>query len=235
LGDSVAGLIVDNMDFQKIDLDGGYHEIAGKVFDPFNNGFTVYMQPQRLWSMLNKTVPFYNCVFFVLKPGSEASMATQIASLDAYMKTTYGTNFTARSLEPTFSSVIDSTSSIGWLYVSIASLIFMFSLFFQQDFINMTIQSNSRDYKIMHALGMRKRLIARIIHEEFTIVLSIACILAFSLGLIFTSLFLIPTPALPPIFIPMAIFGTIWLCYYGSSKTLVSWGKKLRFLSDSLT
>jgi cell division protein FtsX len=231
LGDSVAGLIVENMDFQKIDLGGGSHKIAGHVFDPFNNGFTVYMDPQRLCYMLNKTAPFYNCVFFTFKPGSESEMATRLVDLDSYMESTYGANFTARSLEPTFSSVIDSIQSIWWLYASIASLIFLFSIFFQQEFITMTIQGNSRDYKIMHALGMGRRRIARIIHEEFTIVLSLACILAFCLSLIISSLFLIPMPSLPPIGIPIAIFGAIWLCFYVLSMILVSWGKRLRFLS----
>jgi ABC-type antimicrobial peptide transport system permease subunit len=147
------------------------------------------------------------------------------------MNTIYGENFTARALQPTFSSIIDSTGSIWWLYASIASLIFIFSIFFQQEFINMTIQSNSRDYKIMHALGMGKKRIARIIHEEFTIVLSFACLLAFSLSLIFSSLFLIPMPSLPPIGVPIAIFGGIWLCFYLLSTIIVSRGNRLRFLS----
>jgi ABC-type antimicrobial peptide transport system permease subunit len=231
LGDSVAGLIIENMEFQKIDLGGIPNKIAGQVFDPFNNGFTVYMDPQALRAMLNKTAPFHNCVFFTLKPGPVNELAASLAELDAYMNLTYGANFTARSLEPAFSSIMDSTRSIWWLYTGIASLIFIFSIFFQQEFINMTIQSNSRDYKIMHALGMGRRRIARIIHEEFTIVLSIACTSAFCLSLIISSLFLIPMPSLPPIIIPIAIFGAIWLCFYVLCMIIVTWGKRLRFLS----
>ncbi len=231
LGDSVAGLIVENVDLQQIKLGEVAYHIAGQVFDPFNNGFTVYMDPQALRNLLGKAEPFHNCVFFTLKPVSDSELAACVAKLDGHMKDTYGSNFTARSLESTFSSVIDSTQSILWLYASIASLIFVFSIFFQQEFINMTIQGNSRDYMIMHALGMGKKRIARIIHEEFTIVLTLACMLAFSLSLLFTSLFLIPTPSLPPIYIPMAIFGLIWLFFYAISMILVSWGKRLRFLS----
>jgi hypothetical protein len=231
LGDSVAGLIIDNADFQKINLQGGDHEIAGQVFDPFNNGFMVYMAPEKLWYMLGKAAPFYNCVFFTLKPGSASDLAAGLAELDAYMKLTYGVNFTASSLEPTFTSIINSTGSIGWLYASIALLIFAFSILFQQEFINMTIQGNARDYRIMHSLGMPRRRIARIIHEEFTIVLSLASILAFGISLIISSLFLIPMPTLPPIIVPILIFGAIWLCYYATSIVLVMWGKRLRFLS----
>ncbi len=231
LGDSVAGLIVDNVDFQKIDLDGFSHEIAGKVFDPFNNGFTVYMNPPKVWTMLGKAAPFHNCVFFVLKPGSESEMAARLSALDAYMNSTYGPNFTARSLEPTFSSITGSTRYIWLLYGSIASLIFIFSVAFQQEFFNMSIQSNSRDYKIMHALGMGRGRIGQIIHEEFTIVLSLACIISFGLSLVVSSLFIIPLPSLPPIYIPVAIFVAIWLCFYASSWILVSRGRRLRFLS----
>jgi len=230
LGDSVAGMIVDNMNLQKIDLDGGDHKIAGKVFDTFNNGFTVYMNQSNVWSLLNKTA-FYNCVFIVLKPTSENEMANCIADLDQRIKEWYGENFTARSLEPIFSSVTSSPRYIWWLYGSIASLIFIFSVAFQQEFINMAIQSNSRDYKVMHALGMGRGRIARIIHEEFTIVLSFACILSFGISLIVSSLFLIPLPSLPPIYVPVAIFGAIWLLFYASSRAIVSWGRWLRFLS----
>ncbi|MEX2681441.1 MAG: FtsX-like permease family protein [Candidatus Sigynarchaeota archaeon] len=232
LGDTVAGLIIDNMDFQKIDLDGGNHKIAGKVFETFNNGFIIYMNQSNVWMLLNKTA-FYNCVFLVLKPASDNEMAACIADLNDYVKSLYGDNFTARSLRPIFSSVIDSPRHIWWLYGSIASLIFVFSLVFQQEFINMAIQSNSRDYKVMHALGMEKKRIARVIHEEFTIVLSLACILSFGLSLIVSSLFIIPLPSLPPIYVPIAIFGAIWLCFYISSLFITTRGRRLRFLIGS--
>lgn len=231
LGDSVAGLIVENMYFQRIKLDGGDHEIAGTIFDPFNNGLTIYMNPPEVWTLIGKAAPFHNCVFLSLKPASASVMAECLAELDAHMKSAYGPNFTARSLEPVFSSITGSIRNIWWLYGGIASLILIFSVAFQQEFINMSIQSNARDYKTMHALGMGKKRIARVIHEEFTIVLTLACILSFGVSLIISSLFLIPMPSLPPIYIPMAIFGAIWLCFYGSSWALVSRGRRLRFLS----
>ncbi|NMC05862.1 MAG: hypothetical protein GYA24_11650 [Candidatus Lokiarchaeota archaeon] len=231
LGDSIAGLIIDNPTFQKIDVQGDNHEIAGQLFDPFNNGFVIYMDPSELWAALGLTVPFYNCVFITMKPGSPSELAARLDQLVKHVNLTYGVNFTARSLEPTFSAIINSTGTIGWVYAGIATLIFIFSILFQQEFIAMTIQHNARDYTIMHLIGMPRKKVARIIHEEFTIVLSLACILAFGLNLIISSLFIIPMPTLPPIHVPLAIFGAIWFSYYISSFVLVKWGRWLRFLS----
>ncbi|HME54629.1 MAG TPA: hypothetical protein VKM55_20635 [Candidatus Lokiarchaeia archaeon] len=209
LGDSVEGLIIDNSQYEKIGINGHNFPISGSMFDPMANGFTIYMSINQLRSILNETSEYYNCAFITLKKMTDLERNEFILNLSAYIKQVYGPDFTASSLKDTFGTVIDSINSFIWIHFLLAALIFIFAIFYQLEFVKTTIRNNFKDYAIMHATGISKRSIEKMIQQEFIMVLVISSILAFSLCLIMDGFFLIKQPTLPSIFVPIAIFAAI--------------------------
>jgi len=221
LGDSVAGLIIENMIYQQVGISNGSFNIAGQVFEPMNNGLAIYMNINLLRSILNKTSEYHNCLFITTRAMTDQERTAFLPVLDDYVKSTYGSNFTARSMKEIFSAVIQSPSNLMWFHVMLAIIVLAFSISFQLEFVKITIRSNSRDYSIMHAIGLSNRRIGSMIQVEFTLVLLIATILAFSLSLIVSSIFLIIGPTLPPIYLPIFIFSGIALLLAASNRILV--------------
>lgn len=211
LGDSVAGLIIDNSQYEKIGINGDNCPISGSLFDPMANGFTIYMSIDHMRTILNESSTYYNCAFITLRTMTDLERNEFISNLNAYMKQVYGDNFTALSLKDTFNSVIDSINSFIWFHFLLAALIFIFAIFYQLEFIKITIRNNFKDYAIMHATGISKRSIETMIQQEIILVLILGSILAFSLSLIIDGFFLIKQPTLPSILVPIMIFAGIGL------------------------
>jgi ABC-type antimicrobial peptide transport system permease subunit len=226
IGDSVAGLIIDDSQYESIWMNDHGFGISGTVFDPMENGFTIYIDINRMRSILNQSEEYYNCAFITLRKMTDAERNDFILNLSTYMKQVYGPNFTALSLKDTFGPVIDSINPFIWLHFLLAILIFIFAIFYQLEFVKITIRNNSKDYSIMHATGINKRSIEKMIQQEFVLVLILASILAFSLGLIIDGLFLIKQPTLPPLFVPLAVFSGIAIILALINRVLIKYTLK---------
>lgn len=209
LGDSIAGLIFDNIQIEHVSIDNNPFPISGSVFDPLENGFTIYMNIDQMRSILNKTSEYYNCAFITLKPMTDSERTKLVSELDAIAKQTYGANFVVQSMKDVFSGVTDSLNSLTWIQLLLGILIFIFIILFQNEFVKIAIYSNFKDYSIMHAMGISKHKIGAMLQEEFFLTLCPSAILAFSLSLLFNEFFLIKMPVLPSIFVPVGIFIAI--------------------------
>jgi len=191
-----------------------------------NNGFTIYMNIDQMRMILNKTADYSNCAFVTLRKMTDLERTEFIGNLTSFLKIVYGPDFTALSLKSTFSPVIDSMNPFILYHFLLAILIFTFSIFYQIEFVKITIRNNFKDYAIMHATGINKRSIETMIQQEFILVLILASILAFSLNLIIDGLFLINQPRLPSIIVPIAIFAGISLILAQINRILIRFNLK---------
>nr|MDO8117236.1 hypothetical protein [Candidatus Sigynarchaeota archaeon] len=206
VGDSVAGLLFDNIYKQKIEVFNSSLKIIGVVLDPVYNGLSVYMKISKLRECATLGPGFYNCAFLTLDDAVAGDRDELVAQLRLELVAMYGANFTLLDLAPVFSAISASIESLSLLYGLLTCLFFVFSIIIQVEFSRLFIRSNLDDFKTMFALGVKKGKINKIILEEFFFVLIPSCMVAFGVTLIINSLFLIQEPVLPPLLIPIVIF-----------------------------
>ncbi|MBD3186997.1 hypothetical protein GF325_09235, partial [Candidatus Bathyarchaeota archaeon] len=100
VGDSIAGLMIDNIAYQKVKIMNESYNIGARVFDSIANGFSVYMHASELRESLELNPEFFNCGFGQLTTIDQALLQYQVDLLDDHAKSIYGTNFTVKLIGP---------------------------------------------------------------------------------------------------------------------------------------
>ncbi len=217
IGDSVAGLLFDNIYKQRIELFDSRFDIHGVVLDPVYNGLSAYMAIAKARESAELAPDFFNCAFLTLNQAEIGDREETVNQLRQELAAIYGAEFTLVDLAPIFSTIKASIDSLSWLYGLLASFFFLFAIIIQVEFVRLFIRSSLDDFRTMFAIGIKKSVINKIILEEFFFVLVPSCTLAFGITLIINSVFLIQEPVLPPLVVPVSTF----IALAGSTCTLI--------------
>ncbi|MHA1749820.1 MAG: FtsX-like permease family protein [Promethearchaeota archaeon] len=225
VGDSIAGTIIENIEFQKIEINNTRFSINNVVLDPIYNGFCIYINEEQLSKILNIPDNSYNTLFLTLNASNSIDRQAIINELNENIKNVLGENFTAVLMEPIFENVISSLHGMLNYHLIIGSLIATLFIFFLNEFHNFTIFHKIKELKIMRAIGVKPSGITRYIFNEFLMIMAVSISLAFSISAIFSGLFLISNPKLPAIILPISIFIAIFTFFCTVDYILV----KLKF------
>ncbi|MFX0100387.1 MAG: FtsX-like permease family protein [Candidatus Hodarchaeota archaeon] len=223
IGDSIAGTMFDNIEYQKLEILGKSFPISTQVFDSANNGYSIYMDYEALLDKLglNTSDPYHNCAFIKVKDMDATERAQLINQVDQHVNSTLGVDFHVIDLEPTFTQVMKSLDYFMIIHVLLASFVLAFVILLQLEFLKIVTRANWQDFKIMHAIGLKQKQVQKIIFDEFLILLILAMLLAFAVNLIFNSIFLISDVFLPPLYVPMLIFAASFLLLSGINWVLL--------------
>lgn len=217
IGDSIGGTIIDNLEYQKLEIFQGISPISAQVFDSVNNGYSIYMDNVELLDRigLNTSVPHHNCAFLKIKGMDAGPRNKLISDLDQHVMDVLGPEFQVIDLQSTFTQVMKSLDNFLLIHVVLAVFVFAFVILLQLEFLKIVTRANWKDFKIMHAIGLKQGQVRKIIFDEFTILLVLAMLLAFGVNLIFNSIFLIRDVFLPPFYFPVLIFTALFFLFSG--------------------
>ncbi|MHA1680618.1 MAG: FtsX-like permease family protein [Promethearchaeota archaeon] len=218
IGDSVALSIFENIDLQKLKVEGKEYQIEAGLLDTFNNGFSVYMSHEELTSRLGLNASQFNCMFLLMDGLDDGEKQNILSELAGYAQSLYGTNFTAANMGHSFDAAISSVDSLFWYVVIISIVILVLSIFYQVEVMKTSMNVLKRDFSIMRALGIKLKHLQQIVYYEFIMELLVSLLFSFSISLIFNGLFLLKDVILPSIVTPILIFFGIFITI-----SLINW------------
>ena len=209
IGDSIAGIIFENIEYQDIGILEKEYDISARIFEPFNNGFCLYMDSVEIANLLGISMDMVNCVFISLNNDGVINREVIIEQINEELYVKLGEDYSIQSLEIQFTAILNSTNEILFIHLILILIMLFFSFVYQLEFINLNIDFNFNDYRTMYKLGITRGQISKIVSSEFLLVLIDSILLSFGISLIFNTFFLIPDPNLPSILVPILIFGLI--------------------------
>jgi hypothetical protein len=218
LGDSIASLMVDNLQDEEIGIASGEYKIAASVLDPANHGFTVYMPINDFWVDLNCPSGFVNCGFLVISSAYLSMKSEILQEVTGYVRSIYGPGIAAVDLSSVLASVPQAMNGLLAIHIALGTLIFCLVVLYFLEFGRLAMKSKAREYQVMKWLGAKRTFVRDIVFGESIFGVFFGGIIATSLNLIFDSVILAGTAILPPISIPLLIVVLVILAF-----SLVTW------------
>jgi ABC-type antimicrobial peptide transport system permease subunit len=217
LGDSVAGTIITDQQVEDVGIQAQQYKIASSVFDPANNGFTVYMTASDFSTAFNVSSGWANCGFLTISPGSLGVKAEILQNLSKYVQSVFGSSFVVVDMSPVFAGLVQAMNNLLTFQLAISVLLLCLVAIFQLEFVNLAFKANARDYRIMKMLGARRAFVRGLIFGESFFAILAGGFVALALNLIFDSTFLTAV-VLPSIGAPLLIMLVV-VCVF----SLVNW------------
>ncbi|WXG45962.1 MAG: ABC transporter permease [Candidatus Atabeyarchaeum deiterrae] len=187
IGDSLETIFEDTT-IEKASILGKEFTIAGSVLDPINSGWTVYM----LHSALANTTPTfqayngYNMALVRCNPNSYASTLSIIQN----NLTKYG--LSAFPMRPVVLDLIDYVHST-WLTALVPAILLILTLILSViSYINLTFETEKRDFGVMRGIGATPRHIRKTIMTQGIVVSAWPGVAGILTGLIISLWFLVP-------------------------------------------
>lgn len=185
IGDSLALEMFDNPQKQAVTVFEENFEIAGVCLDPLNNGNVVYVPLNVLSTLVNSPYD-YNLVFLKVNASRRLEVLAEIEKMGLESAELNGV--LGRHL-----------AFLGYVW-SFVMFLPLFSLatavLCLLSYMMLSVAGQQRELGIMRALGVKPKMVMKIVFTEALIITLISGAVGIFVGLIFTFVFLIPDPAI---------------------------------------
>ncbi|MFX0056921.1 MAG: FtsX-like permease family protein [Candidatus Hodarchaeota archaeon] len=212
IGDGLAYNFFDYAFDQSMFLDGLNHtfRISGVVIDSLYSGYSGYIDIDIMREGLNYTNQEVNLILIEIEYNTYNMVQEELNTIIA---STLGSNFTFSNLNPIFEQNLAYISNLT-LYPTILIFIMAFiSVLSLYNYQKGGIMEKSKDFLIQRAIGSKYKYIKRILFLEAIYVIIPSLSLSLGIGMILNAIFLFERVYLPPLYIPLTIFGIIFLSF----------------------
>jgi ABC-type lipoprotein release transport system permease subunit len=184
-----------------------YYQIKALAVDPFNNGNTAYIS---LADMQECTgLPNYtNLIYIDATPAFENGHGAEFyTELSALVHTVLGDQFGVLNLEPILRQNTAAITGIQTSTFVISGFMGAIIIFVLINFQTRRIDEEQRDLYIIRAVGGTERLVRSKIFNEQAIMVGIGLSIGLMLSLFAIEFTLMKDQILPPLYLPLAVFG----------------------------
>jgi len=212
IGDGLAYNFFDYVFDQSIrfyDLNHTFH-VSGVAIDSLYSGYSGYIDIDVMREDLNLTNQEVNLILIELDPNTYSFFEDE---LNTIITSNLGNNFTFIALDSIFDKNLQHISNLT-LYPAILVLIMgVISILSLYTYQKGGILEKSKDFLIQRAIGSKYKYIKRILFLEALYVIIPSLSLSLGIGMILNAIVLFERAYLPPLYIPLIIFGFISISF----------------------
>ena len=207
IGDGLAYNFFDYALDQSLKLSsfGSSFHISGVIIDSFFSGYGGYIglnESRNIWNLYNEEI---NLLALKIDPKSFESIRDELNNISFKL----GGNFTYLKLDSIFNENLQFISNLSiypmFLIIVIAILAFLSLYNYQKS----GIMEKARDFLIMRAIGSKNKSLKRILFLESLFIIIPSLLISLGIGMILNSSVLFARVSLPPVFIPITLFGVL--------------------------
>ncbi|KKN57260.1 hypothetical protein LCGC14_0563880 [marine sediment metagenome] len=207
IGDGLAYNFFDYALDQSLKLSsfGASFHISGVIIDSFFSGYGGYIglnESRNIWNLYNEEI---NLLALKIDPKSFESIRDELNNISFKL----GGNFTYLKLDSIFNENLQFISNLSiypmFLIIVIAILAFLSLYNYQKS----GIMEKARDFLIMRAIGSKNKSLKRILFLESLFIIIPSLLISLGIGMILNSSVLFARVSLPPVFIPITLFGVL--------------------------
>ena len=207
IGDGLAYNFLDYALDQSIKLSsfGTTFHISGVLIDSFFSGYGGYIglnESRNIWNLTNEEI---NLLALKIDPKSYESIRDELNNISLIL----GENFTHLKLDSIFNENLNFVSNLSiypmFLIIVIAILAFLSLYNYQKS----GVMEKARDFLIMRAIGSKNKSLKRILFLESLFIIIPSLLISLGIGMILNSSVLFARVSLPPVFIPITLFGVL--------------------------
>ncbi|KKN42976.1 hypothetical protein LCGC14_0707820 [marine sediment metagenome] len=207
IGDGLAYNFFDYALDQSLKLSsfGAKFHISGVIIDSFFSGYGGYIglnESRIIWNLNNEEI---NLLALKIDPISFESIIDELNNISLKL----GVKFTYLKLDSIFNENLHFISNLTiypmFLIIVIAILAFLSLYNYQKG----GVMEKARDFLIMRAIGSKNKALKRILFLESLFIIIPSLLVSLGIGMILNSSVLFARVSLPPVIIPITLFGIL--------------------------
>ncbi len=207
IGDGLAYNFFDYALDQSLKLSsfGAKFHISGVIIDSFFSGYGGYIglnESRNIWNLNNEEI---NLLALKIDPISFESIIDELNNISLKL----GVKFTYLKLDSIFNENLHFISNLTiypmFLIIVIAILAFLSLYNYQKG----GVMEKARDFLIMRAIGSKNKALKRILFLESLFIIIPSLLVSLGIGMILNSSVLFARVSLPPVIIPITLFGIL--------------------------
>lgn len=212
IGDGLAYNFFDYAFDQSMRLSVLNHtfHISGVAIDSLYSGYSGYIDIDVMREDLNLTNQEVNLILIEVDPNTYPIIQEEINTI---INSKLGNNFTVIELDPIFDKNLHSISTLTLYPTILIFIMAVISILSLYNYQKGGILEKSKDFLIQRAIGSKYKYIKRILFLEALYVIIPSLSLSLGIGMILNAIFLFEKVYLPPLYIPIIIFGLIFISF----------------------
>ncbi len=212
IGDGLAYNFFDyafDQSMRLLDIKHTFH-IIGVVIDSFFNGYAGYVDLAEYQEYWNLTISQQeiNVVMIQIADGSYNDIADE---LNAAIHTNLSQSFTYMSLDAIFEKNLAYLSYLSFYPLFLIVVLTVVSILALYNYQKAGLMDKAKDFLIMRAIGSKVKALRRMMYLESLFIIIPSLLLSLSIGMILNTLILFDRVYLPPLFVPFAVMGIIFV------------------------
>ena len=212
VGDGLAYNFFDfalDQSMNLIDISHNFH-VSAVVIDSFYNGYAGYVDLAQYQDYWNLTISQQevNIVLLLITEGSYNDIEDD---LKAILHTNLSTSFTCMSLDEIFEENLVYLSYLSFYPLFIILVLTIVSILALYNYQKAGLMDKARDFLIMRAIGSKVKALRRVMYLESLFIIIPSLLLSLSIGMILNTLILLDRVYLPPLFVPFAVMGIMFV------------------------
>jgi len=212
IGDGLAYNFFDyafDQSIRLLDISHNFH-IIGVAIDSFFSGYAGYVdlaKYQEYWNLTNSQQE----INVVLVQITEGSYNDIVEDLNAAIHTYLSQSFTCMSLDAIFEGNLAYLSYLSFYPLFLIIVLTVVSILALYNYQKAGLMDKAKDFLIMRAIGSKVKDLRRMMYLESLFIIIPSLLLSLSIGMILNSLILLERVYLPPLFVPFAVMGIIFV------------------------
>ncbi|MFX1356438.1 MAG: FtsX-like permease family protein [Promethearchaeota archaeon] len=212
IGDGLAYNFFDYAFDQSIrfyDLNHTFH-ISGVAIDSLYSGYSGYIDIDVMREDLNLTNQEVNLILIELNSNPSSVIENELSTI---ITSNLGNNFTYIALDSIFDKNLQHISNLTLYPAILVFIMGVISILSLYNYQKGGILEKSKDFLIQRAIGSKYKYIKRILFLEALYVIVPSLSLSLGIGMILNSIVLFERAYLPPLYIPLIIFGFTFISF----------------------